>query len=599
MPAAWGYISNKPLDCEGQIHETLKTTFPFKHDFIFSKENFHIGFLLKEKESVTVNRQYIFENEDEIVFCMGHVDNINEIAHIINMPSIKPLHETFIMYQAYLAKKEKIFSSFLGAWLFVSYQKHSGELILARDHTGIYTWYYTVLMNKIIFSTHIAPIFSCNEVSKEMNLLQLAGISVGFPGKADETSFLQIKKVPPAQILHILNKHVISRKYWSTDAIKPRYYKNRQDYFDHFIELYRQCICEKFIGNNLASTLSSGLDSTFVTAIAADELSKRGKTLHAITSIPLYDTQPKKSTRYSDEAPLASLVAAAYPNIIHHFDNAEQTNPIDGLLKSLTIHHYPLRNATNQYWLNSLFENLKQLNIDTLLIGQMGNITISWPFFDSPVSLKNKTTRLLRSIFPIDLWKKPSYIKNSFLSEDFIRENHFMKYLWDSQYKPYYYSPSLKRIRHYYFDFFQLTGYTSWQEKADYYGMNVFDPTADVRIIEYCFSLPDELYKNKNGHRLLVREVAKNFLPEKVINNNSRGLQASDIQLRLQNGINNYLPLIKQTLDSVSNTKIFDMPNLEKNYLLFKNSPYVLLRIFFIFLFINFVTSKKRNRIIG
>jgi asparagine synthase (glutamine-hydrolysing) len=596
MPIAWGYISNKPLKNASHIQKQLTSTFPHTGEHIYSNGNFQGGFLVQKDEPYILNQRYVFENDQEIVFAFCRLDNTSEIAKIANLSSEKDVHETFLMYKAYQDKGEKIFSSFLGSWIFASYHKITGKLLLARDHVGMYTWYYAMLNDGIVFSTQLSTLLQFSDVSKALNDLQLAGLSLGFPGKADETSYLHIKKVPPAYIINIHQNNISSQKYWTVEGIKLLHYQNKQDYYEHFNELFQQSIQSKLIGKNIASTLSSGLDSTFVTAVAASELSKQGKVLHAITAVPLYkEVQPKKSSRYTDEEPLASLLASKYPNIIHHIDNAAQTNPVDGILKSLSIHNYPLRNAINQYWLISVFEKLKTLNVDTLLIGQMGNLTISWPFMNPPQSLKTKTNNWLHSMLPMDLLRTPSYFRNNVLSSFFIREHHFLNYLWKNNYKPYYYSPWLEHIRNYYFQFSQLTGYTSWQEKADYYGMNIFDPTADVRIIQYCFSLPDELYMNENGSRLLVREVAKNFVPQEVINNNKRGLQAADVQIRLQKSMENYTPLIHQSLDYVSKTNMFAMSELKKQFNQITDSSHVFLRLLSIILFVNFVTSNKMN----
>jgi asparagine synthase (glutamine-hydrolysing) len=65
------------------------------------------------------------------------------------------------------------------------------------------------------------------------------------------------------------------------------------------------------------------------------------------------------------------------------------------------------------------------------------------------------------------------------------------------------------------------------------YGLEVRDPTTDVRLLEYCFGVPDEIHTHNGGERMLVREAMEGLLPPKVQWNTVRGRQAADVALRL------------------------------------------------------------------
>ena len=64
-------------------------------------------------------------------------------------------------------------------------------------------------------------------------------------------------------------------------------------------------------------------------------------------------------------------------------------------------------------------------------------------------------------------------------------------------------------------------------------GLEVRDPTTDVRLLEYCFGIPDEIHTRNGGERMLVRQAMEGLLPPEVQWNTVRGRQAADVALRL------------------------------------------------------------------
>jgi asparagine synthase (glutamine-hydrolysing) len=64
-------------------------------------------------------------------------------------------------------------------------------------------------------------------------------------------------------------------------------------------------------------------------------------------------------------------------------------------------------------------------------------------------------------------------------------------------------------------------------EKA-VHGVETRDPTSDVDVIAYCFGVPPEQYLAEDIDRSLVRRAMWGILPEIVLTNRLRGLQAAD-----------------------------------------------------------------------
>jgi len=58
--------------------------------------------------------------------------------------------------------------------------------------------------------------------------------------------------------------------------------------------------------------------------------------------------------------------------------------------------------------------------------------------------------------------------------------------------------------------------------------VQVRDPTADVRLVEFCLSLPEDQYLRDGVSRRLIRRAMADRLPVEVLHNRQRGLQAAD-----------------------------------------------------------------------
>jgi asparagine synthase (glutamine-hydrolysing) len=72
-----------------------------------------------------------------------------------------------------------------------------------------------------------------------------------------------------------------------------------------------------------------------------------------------------------------------------------------------------------------------------------------------------------------------------------------------------------------------------WHALGAAFNMEVRDPTADVRLLEFCLGVPDEQVVAGGGQRMLIRRAMEGILPPEVQWNSLRGRQAADVAPRL------------------------------------------------------------------
>jgi asparagine synthase (glutamine-hydrolysing) len=66
-------------------------------------------------------------------------------------------------------------------------------------------------------------------------------------------------------------------------------------------------------------------------------------------------------------------------------------------------------------------------------------------------------------------------------------------------------------------------------EIGSHYGVELRDPTADLRLVEYCMGIPNDQYFRNGERRWLMRRAADGRLPPAVQWNTRRGIQSGDM----------------------------------------------------------------------
>jgi asparagine synthase (glutamine-hydrolysing) len=79
------------------------------------------------------------------------------------------------------------------------------------------------------------------------------------------------------------------------------------------------------------------------------------------------------------------------------------------------------------------------------------------------------------------------------------------------------------------------------------HGISILDPTANISLIEFLLSVPDEQFRRRGQSSWLFQRAFRESLPEPVVQGRRKGLQASDVGHRILRE----LPAFRQCLDSL------------------------------------------------
>jgi asparagine synthase (glutamine-hydrolysing) len=237
-------------------------------------------------------------------------------------------------------------------------------------------------------------------------------------------------------------------------------------------------------------------------------------------------------------------VDTTYPNITNHYVHTN-TNPLFDYCH--TLHPWldaPPANPSNNLWFLDCIEKTNKLGGRSLLTGQRGNSTISWtgPLTRTPISalqlirhfggkqhrfLIEKLTKY--GVLKLRPWTKLSGIHDKLAQETDLFHQYYQKYHQKNQ-------RAQADFRVYYSDhMIDTLGTAAFSNTNRFlYDVELLDPTADKRIIEFCLRTPPEIFSHNEKTRLLVKNSLRNLLPECIRERTTRGMQAADWYLNVE-----------------------------------------------------------------
>jgi asparagine synthase (glutamine-hydrolysing) len=96
------------------------------------------------------------------------------------------------------------------------------------------------------------------------------------------------------------------------------------------------------------------------------------------------------------------------------------------------------------------------------------------------------------------------------------------------------------------------------------YGTDIRDPTADVRIAEFCLSLPEEQYRRGGVSRWLIRRAMADRLPAEILASPRRGIDTADWFERLSGARTQVFEALRLLDQSEAASTVLDLPRMRR-----------------------------------
>ena len=415
------------------------------------------------------------------------------IAKIGKTPRTKD--DTELILLAYERWGEVCVKHLIGDFAFSIRDNRSQQLFCARDHFGVKPFFFTNVGNDFQWSTKLNELRAEPRVSDTLNEIAIGDyLLFGLNQDLSTTTFRDIQRLPPAHTLTIKNGSVTTRRYWNPDTTKEVRFREPHSYVERFKELLRTAVEDRLRMDRVAVSMSGGLDSTSLAAIAQDA----GADVHACAVV--YDLLiPDEERHYATTAanhlgiPISFVTADQY-SLFEEQVPGDMDQPEPFLLSPLTAQ----------------FHNLLRLcaaHSRVALTGYDGDT-----FMNEPKQSRLKVRTRLRRV----LGKHPAHAElPDWIDESFAKRTHLLDRLKESflnPINPVEKRPSAIRVLNSKVWAPLFEGYDPGATRLD---LEVRHPFIDVRLVEYLLAIPAAPWC-VNKH--ILRVTMKDRLPADVLN---------------------------------------------------------------------------------
>ncbi|EJR53254.1 hypothetical protein IIM_02618 [Bacillus cereus VD107] len=555
---------------------------------IWHKENAFLGCHAQWITPESVGEQLPFYNYEKqlAITADAIIDNRDELFEKLQVDysDRKNMTDSELILLSYQKWGEAAPKYLVGDFAFMIWDEKKQILFGARDFSGSRTLYFYRGEEKFAFCTLINPLFTLPYVEKKLNeqwIAEFLAIPVNFESVDPQlTVYKYIEQVPPSHTILVKEGEVKFSRYYTPTAGKMLNLKSNEEYEEAFREVYQSAVKARLrTHHQVGAHLSGGLDSGSVVSFAAKDLRAENKKLHTFSYVPVegFEDWTHKG-RIADERPFIQSTVEHVGNIQDYYLELPERSPLSEIDDWLETMEIPYKFFENTFWLSGVYEKASQNGIGVLLSGQRGNWTVSWgPILDYQAMLLKKL-HWIRFYRELHLYSRNIGAKKSRVFEVVRRKAFpFLHQLLSSEEQdvfPIIINPEFakkmnvfNRLKEQDIDITGMSILNAYDmkreqfEKTYYWSINGTyetklslryalwdrDPTNDLRVIQFCLSVPEEQYVQNGLDRSLIRRATKNFLPDKVrLNQRVRGVQGADGVYRMAPFWNEFIEEVEE-----------------------------------------------------
>jgi asparagine synthase (glutamine-hydrolysing) len=568
---------------EARLVERAPVAFGFRPQPTLPEDRFDKQPLTDECSRYLCVADVRLDNRAELYAPLGH-----------NESSGRELADSDIVFAAFLKWGERCVEHLLGAFAFAVWDSAERRLFCARDPLGERQFFYSAGSRCFAFASIARSLLVLPDVPRALEEWVLAGHLTGLPMQPGQSVYRAVRRLSPGHTLSVAaDSSVRIVAYWSPLDVPEIRYRRDQDYPDRLHELLVEAVrCRTRSVAPIGSHLSSGFDSSSVTACAAEVLAAKGDRLYAFTGAPLPGTAfAAPGNRFADETAHAAATAALYPNVDHCIVRAEAVRPLDLIDRLNLLYDKPIVDPGNYVYITGILESARARGIGVMLTGVGGNGTISYRA-DTLLADDVRHGRLLRALRQgaalVGAGGRPRQVVSQavrpllppFLSQLLNARRH---------------APPQSPLSP------TLSNWPEWREigaavsamerqraplggaarramilQREFapraaaahragWGIDERDPTVDRRIVAFCQGIPEDQYLRHGQHRWLIRRMMRSRLPDILLNEQRRGYQGADWHARIGPGERARLrEEVECWSDSALLSRLLDLPRLRR-----------------------------------
>jgi asparagine synthase (glutamine-hydrolysing) len=485
----------------------------------------HVGF--GHKRLVVVDpeggKQPMRKDKDGSVYTIcynGELYNTEDIRKqlLLKGYSFKGHSDTEVLLTAYIEWAEDCVQHLNGIYAFAVWDEKKDQLFIARDRLGVKPLFLKEFKTGILFGSELKAILAHPEVKAEVDREGLAEIfGLGPSRSPGHGIFKGIKELRPGHALTFSRNGLKIWQYWNVKS------EEHQDSFDETVEkvrfLVKDAITRQLVSDvPLCTFLSGGVDSSAITAIAAEAYRNEGKgQLHTYSIdyegndhfFEANEFQPDSDSKY------IQLMSKTF-STQHHNCIITQDKLVEDLIEAVHVRDLPGMADID----SSLLWFCREIKKDFVvsLSGECADeIFGGYPWF-------YREDDLNREGFP---WMRSTDARQSLLRNDWHNKININDYVMEKYYAAVAETPTLegesaidkKRRELFYLNmqWFMTTLLDRKDRMSMGASLEVRVPFADHRLVEYAWNIPWNYKNYGNREKGLLRKALEGILPNEVL----------------------------------------------------------------------------------
>lgn len=457
--------------------------------------------------------EYVITYNGELYNTVDLRKELQAKGHIFSSKS-----DTEVLLVSYIEWGPKCVEYLNGIYAFAIWSEKDQSLFMARDRFGVKPLFYTLSGDSLVFASELKALLANPFIKHDVASDGLAEIFTLGPARTPGHGvFKNISEIKPAHCILFDKNGVHDKKYWFLES-KP-HTDNLDITIDKVRELVLDAINRQLVADvPICTFLSGGLDSSAISAVAANHFKNKGiGPLHTF-SIDYVDNdiyfKPSLFQPNSD-APWVKRLSDEI-NSCHHYVEFDTQNVVSALTDAVKARDLPGMADVD----SSLFLFCKEVKKHAVvaLSGECADeIFGGYPWFYNSEMLHSDTFPWARSVKERMSILLPDLL-HGLDGEDYVRQR-YLETLADvpvlSQE-----SPDEKRMREMMYlniVWFMATLLDRKDRMSMATGLEVRVPFCDHRIVEYLWNVPWELKFLDQREKGLLRRALKGILPDDVL----------------------------------------------------------------------------------
>lgn len=507
-----------------------------------------------------------------VLIADARIDNRAELAEELGIASAETgqMPDSAWILRAWEKWGRECAAHLVGAFAFAIYDLRENTVFLARSGMGERALYYHATARTFAFASAPAGLFALPFVPRRIDEEMLADYLISAPATPGRTLYAGIRSLPAGHSM-LVREGAEPRRFWQPYSGKELRFPRDDEYPEALSALLERVVADHSRSiTPVGVSMSGGLDSASIAAVAARQLAGQGKRLATFTEVPRPGFEGALIPgRYADETPYVQAIARQYENLDLNLIRTGGRFYLDGIEDVFAAADAPFRNASNRPYIEAIAREAAAQGVRVLLVAGSGNMTFSWsgsgllPWLAGSgqwdrcwrearqLAARMPGHSALRLIFgevvmpalPGPLWRA---IKR-FRKPDNPAFRTSRPWLAESPIRPAFAAACRveERARQAGYDFFgrpqadtravrmrllsvadRQADMCRWQRAG--FGVDRRDPAGDQRIVQFCLSLPEDQFRREGQSRLLIRRAMQGRLPPEILDSRMRGLQAAD-----------------------------------------------------------------------